>query len=91
MTAVSKPPWLLLQADEDHLNRTCLVDHLSGGQFVFVNEAVNLGIAIYNMRQGEGIRYETLFRDETAGALDDVNGKEYVRMRRRAIDLGGFD
>ncbi|HTG61123.1 MAG TPA: hypothetical protein VMG63_17145, partial [Terriglobia bacterium] len=34
------------------LDRTCLVDELSGGQFVLVNEAVNLGIAIYNMRQG---------------------------------------
>ena len=55
-----------------------------------VNEAVNLGIAIYNMRQGEGIRYETLFRDETVGALDATNGKEYVRMLRRAMDLGGF-
>jgi exonuclease SbcC len=73
-----------------NLDRTCLVDELSGGQFVLVNEAVNLGIAVYNMRQGEGIRYETLFRDETVGALDAVNGKEYVRMLRRAMDLGGF-
>jgi exonuclease SbcC len=73
-----------------NLDRTCLVDELSGGQFVLVNEAVNLGIAIYNMRQGEGIRYETLFRDETVGALDATNGKEYVRMLRRAMDLGGF-
>jgi len=73
-----------------NLDRTCLVDELSGGQFVLVNEAVNLGIAIYNMRQGEGIRYETLFRDETVGVLDAVNGKEYVRMLRRPMDLGGF-
>jgi exonuclease SbcC len=73
-----------------NLDRTCLVDELSGGQFVLVNEAVNLGIAIYNMRQGEGIRYETLFRDETVGALDSANAKEYVRMLRRAMDLGGF-
>jgi len=55
-----------------------------------VNEAVNLGVAIYNMRQGEGIRYETLFRDETVGALDAVNGKEYVRILCRAMELGGF-
>ena len=73
-----------------NLDRTCLVDELSGGQYVLVNEAVNLGIAIYNMRQGEGIRYETLFRDETVGALDAANAKEYVRMLRRAMDLGGF-
>ena len=38
----------------------------------------------------EGIRYETLFRGETVGALDAVNGKEYVGMLRRAMDLGGF-
>jgi exonuclease SbcC len=73
-----------------NLDRTCLVDELSGGQFVLVNEAVNLGIAIHNMRKGEGIRYETLFRDETVGALDAANGKEYVRMLRRAMDLGRF-
>jgi exonuclease SbcC len=73
-----------------NLDRTYLVDELSGGQFVLVNEAVNLGIAIYNMRQGEGIRYETLFRDETVGALDVTNAKEYVRMLRRAMELGGF-
>jgi exonuclease SbcC len=72
------------------LDRTCLVDELSGGQFVLVNEAVNLGIAIYNMRQGEGIRYETLFRDETVGALDAKNAKEYVRMLRHAMEIGGF-
>jgi len=90
MSAVSEPAWLFLHADQNHLDRTCLVDELSGGQFVLVNEAVNLGIAIYNMRQGEGIRYETLFRDETVGALDAANGKEYVRMLRRAMDLGGF-
>jgi exonuclease SbcC len=31
-----------------------------------------------------------LFRDETVGALDAANGKEYVRMLRRAMDPGGF-
>src|SRR5579863_9047260 len=73
-----------------NLDRTCLVDELSGGQFVLVNEAVNLGIAIYNMQQGEGIRHETLFRDETVGALDAKNAKEYIRMLRRAMEIGGF-
>jgi len=73
-----------------NLDRTCLADGLSGGQFVLVNEAVNLGIAIYNMRQGEGIRYETLFWDETVGPLDSAKAKEYIPMPRSAMDLGGF-
>jgi exonuclease SbcC len=79
-----------VEVGNKNLDRTCLVDELSGGQFVLVSEAVNLGIAIHNMRQGEGIRYETLFRDETVGALDAVNGKEYVRILCRAMDLGAF-
>jgi hypothetical protein len=37
------------------------------------------------MRQGEVIRYETLLRDETVSAQDAVNGKEYVRVLRRAV------
>ena len=32
----------------------------------------------------------TLFRDETVGALDAPNGKEYLRMLKRAVDLGGL-
>lgn len=72
------------------LDRAFSVDELSGGQFVLVNEALNLGIAMYNARKGEGIRYEMLFRDETIGALDHHNGMEYVRMLRRAIEIGGF-
>jgi len=31
-----------------------------------------------------------LLQDKTAGALDAANGMEYVRMLRRAMDLGGF-
>ncbi|HLY61300.1 MAG TPA: AAA family ATPase [Terriglobia bacterium] len=72
------------------LDRTCLVDELSGGQFVLVNEAVNLAIAIHNMRQSDSVRHETLFRDETVGALDTKNAKEYIRMLRHAMELGGF-
>jgi hypothetical protein len=68
-----------------NLDRMCFVDELSNRQFVLVNEAVNLGIAIYNMRQGEGIRYETLCRDETVGALDAGNGKECCTKQKPAV------
>jgi ABC-type lipoprotein export system ATPase subunit len=73
-----------------NLDRTHLMDELSGGQFELVNEAVDLGIATYDIRQDESIRYETLFRDEAVGALGTGNGKEHVHMLRRAMDLGGF-
>jgi hypothetical protein len=64
-----------------NLDRTCLLDELSGGQFVLVNEAVNLGIVTYNMRQGEGIRCETLVRGETVGALEAANGNHLSQLR----------
>src|SRR5439155_3758732 len=81
---------LLGDAGSESEFRTYCQSNPRAEQFVLVNEAVNLGIAIYNMQQGEGVRHETLFRDETVGALDPTNAKEYVRMLRRAMDLGAF-
>ena len=56
-----------------NLAHTRLVDELSHGQFVLANEAFNLDIAVYYVRQVEGIRCETLLRDETVGTLVAVN------------------
>lgn len=40
-----------------------------GGQFVLVNEAVNLGIAIYNMRQGRSPASADAARPNTGRGL----------------------
>jgi ABC-type lipoprotein export system ATPase subunit len=56
---------------------------------VVVGEAISLAIAILNCRKS-GRRWRSLFRDETAGALDPANAQKYVDMMRRALDLGGF-
>jgi len=66
------------------------VEALSGGERVIVGEAVSLAIAIYNARKNN-VRWSTLFRDETAGALDAQNASAYVDLLRRARALGGFD
>jgi len=65
------------------------VEALSGGERVVVGEAVGLAIAILNARKN-AIRWGTLWRDETAGALDPENAGRYVQMLRRARELGGF-
>ncbi len=65
------------------------LETLSGGEKVILNEAISLALAIYNSRKS-GQRFETLFRDETAGALDPDNAQRYLSMLRRAKDLGGF-
>lgn len=65
------------------------VEDLSGGEKVIVGEAINLALAVFNARKS-GVRWQTLFRDETAGALDPENAGRYVAMLRRALELGGF-
>lgn len=66
------------------------VEALSGGEKVVVGEAVGLAISIFNARKS-GVRWRTIFRDETAGALDPENATRYVAMLRRALELGGFE
>jgi exonuclease SbcC len=64
------------------------VDSLSGGEKVVISEAVSLALAVY-VGKHSGRRYETLFRDETAGALDPDNAHRYISMLRRARELAG--
>lgn len=66
------------------------VEALSGGEKVVVGEAVGLAISIFNARKN-GVRWRTLFRDETAGALHPEDAHAYVDMLRRALNVGGFD
>lgn len=66
------------------------VEALSGGEKVIVGEAVGLALAIFNSRRS-GVRWRTLFRDETAGALYPETATAYVDMLRRAMALGGFE
>ena len=65
------------------------VEAKSGGEKVILHEALALALAIYAGRRSN-VRWETLFRDETAGALDDDNAPRYVEMLRRAREVGGF-
>jgi exonuclease SbcC len=66
------------------------IEGLSGGEGVIVAEAIGLGLSIFNARKNS-IQYRTLWRDETAGALDPENAQHYIEMLRRAMDLGGFE
>lgn len=66
-----------------------VVEDLSGGQEVIIREALSLALAIFQARRS-GQRFETLFRDETAGALDPDHAQRYVRMLRQALKVGGF-
>lgn len=62
---------------------------LSGGERVIVDEALKLGIALFNAHR-TGSACETLWRDEVDGAMDADNAGRYPDMLRRALEIGGL-
>lgn len=62
----------------------------SGGERVVIGEAISLALSMVACRRA-GIERPTLVRDESGAALDPVNGRAYVAMLRRAVDLIGAD
>ncbi|MFA5021143.1 MAG: AAA family ATPase [Patescibacteria group bacterium] len=76
----------VLVRDNDETRK---VENLSGGEKVILSEAISLAIAIFNTKK-TGVKFETLFRDETAGALDPENAQKYILMLRKALVVGGF-
>jgi len=63
---------------------------LSGGEKVWIEEAVTRAICLYNAGKS-GKRFQTLFTDEKDGALDFRRKKEFMNMKRKALEIGGFD
>jgi len=78
-----------LQVTDNETGRVGDIGDLSGGEGVVMNESLGLGIAIFNTNKS-GRKWETLWRDETAGALDPEAAMKYLQMLRRAIELGNF-
>ncbi len=83
----SKEVFDIAVVDHDR-GREGAVDSLSGGEKTIVSEAISLALAVYVGRHS-GRRFETLFRDETAGQLDPENAQRYVAMLRRARVMAG--
>lgn len=63
---------------------------MSGGEKVWIEEAVTRAISLYNA-QRSGRSYQALFTDEKDGALDFRRKKEFIAMKKRVIELGGYD
>jgi exonuclease SbcC len=64
-----------------------MVEDLSGGQEVWVEEALKDSIGIYNSEKS-GHEFLTNFADEKDGALDPDNKQHFVEMSREAFRLG---
>ncbi len=61
----------------------------SGGERIWINEAITRAIALYQA-QTSGRQYGCLFSDESDGALDAVRKTQFVKMKRRVRELGGY-
>lgn len=70
-------------------NDTRSMSLLSGGQRVWVNEAVVRSVAVYLAQAGQR-RYETLFTDEVDGALDPERKQAFMAMKRALLRMGYF-
>lgn len=74
--------------DNAHGGEARDIADLSGGERVIVEEALRAALACYvNSRNRQPI--ETLWRDETTGALDPENAPRYVAMLRTLVRLSG--
>lgn len=65
------------------------VSVMSGGERVWINEALTRGIALY-AAQNSGQRYGTLFSDESDGPLDPQRKRQFMRMKREVLAIGGY-
>jgi len=70
-------------------NEAKAVEDMSGGERVWINEALTRGIALYFARESEH-RYETLFSDEADGPLDPEKKLQFTRMKREVLKLCGY-
>lgn len=79
----------LIQVEDTHRGEIKLLDDMSGGEKVWINECLVRGIALY-IAQAADARYETLFSDESDGALDPERKRQYMEMQRAVVERGGY-
>ena len=84
----SKERFTILALDNEHGGEPRDVGDLSGGEKVVVEEAIRAALSIYvNLRNRQHI--QSIFRDETTGALSPENAPKYVAMLRKLLALSG--
>lgn len=80
----------LIQVEDNHRGESKLLDLMSGGEKVWINECLVRAIALY-MAQVSDTRSQTLFSDESDGALDPTRKRQYMSMKRAVLMRGGYE
>lgn len=65
------------------------IGSVSGGERIWINEAMTRAIALYQA-QNSGRSYGCLFSDESDGALDPEKKRQFLAMKRKVLELGGY-
>jgi exonuclease SbcC len=65
------------------------LEQCSGGEKVWVNECLVRAFALY-MSGASGKQFDTLFGDETDGALDPERKRHFLAMKRSVLKEGGY-
>jgi exonuclease SbcC len=63
---------------------------MSGGERVWINECLTRAVALHLAQQSQR-RYGTLFCDEADGALDADRKRMFIAMKRKVLELGGYE
>ena len=63
---------------------------MSGGEETWVDDAVTRGICLFNASRS-GKKYHMLFSDEKDGRLTEQRRREFMAVKRKVLELGGFD
>jgi len=63
---------------------------MSGGERVWINECISRALSLY-LAQSGGVRQSTLFTDETDGPLDEEHKRMFIAMKRKVLELGGYE
>jgi exonuclease SbcC len=75
---------------DNQTNEQKSIKRLSGGEKTWIEDAVTKAICIYN-KSASGRQFKSIFTDEKDGALDAEKKKEFWAMKRRVLELGGYD
>ena len=71
-------------------NEAKSIKRLSGGEKTWVEDAITKAICIYN-KNASGKEFKTIFTDEKDGALDAEKKREFFLMKRKVLEIGGYD
>lgn len=74
---------------DSHGGKEKLLDFTSGGEKVWINECLLRAIALF-VGGNNHSKCETLFSDETDGALDPDRKQQFVKMKRSVLAYGGY-